>query len=111
MLNVEKLLKSDFIDRFLGFVEAYDTVLNKNVFSSVEKWLECGKEDYDCIKYFLMTLAPEYKLPFRIEEFIFMSPEELAKEQEKCAKICALLNEKRALYEEFLTFYEYRYKK
>lgn len=106
-LNVKKLLKSDFIDRFLDFVEAYDEVFDKNVFDTVvDKWLDYGKEEYDCIKYFLMTSRSEYSLPFSIEDFINMTLNDFVTCQEKCAKICALLDEKRALYEEFITFYE-----
>lgn len=106
-LNIEKLLESDIIDRVLDFLQAYDELFDKNVFdTATSEWLKYGKEDYNCIKYFLMTSASEYTLPFRIEDFISMTPDELAKEQEKCAKIFALLDEKRALYEEFLTFYE-----
>lgn len=105
-LNVEKLLESDFMDRFLGFVEAYDEVFNNNVFDSVEKWLEYGKENYDCIRYFLMTSRSDYSIPFTIEEFICMNSKQIIDYQKKCAEICVLLDEKRALYEEFNTFYE-----
>lgn len=106
-LNVEKLLESDFIDRFLGFVEAYDEIFDKNVFDTVvDKCLDYGKEEYDYIKYFLMTSYSEYSLPFRMENFINMTLDDFATCQEKYAKICALLDEKRALYEEFNTFYE-----
>lgn len=106
-LNEEKLLESDFIDRFLGFVEAYDKAFNTNVFDSVSKWLSYGNEEYDYIKYFLMTSHSDYSIPFTIEEFICINSKQLlVGYQKKCTKICALLDEKRALYEEFNTFYE-----
>ncbi len=106
-LNVEKLLESDFIDRFLGFVEAYDELFDNNVFDTcVTKWLEYSHEEYDCIKYFLHTSSSEYSFPFSINDFSFMSLSEIISSYEKCTKICALLDEKRALYEEFNTFYE-----
>ena len=105
-LNVEKLLESDFIDRFLGFVEAYEEVFNRNVFNTVTKWLEYGHEEYDNIKYFLHTSSSEYSFPFTINDFTFMSFGEIIQSYEKCTKICAVLDEKRALYEEFNTFYE-----
>lgn len=105
-LNVERLLESDFIDRFLGFVEVYDKVSGKNVFDSVTKWLSYGNEEYDYIKYFLNTSCFEYSLPFSIDDFISMSLDEIIEYQKKCAKIREILDEKRALYEEFSTFYE-----
>lgn len=106
-LNEKKLSKSDFINRFLNFLVDYDKVFNKNVFDTVvHEWLDYGKEDYDCIKYFLLTSSQEYSLPFRMEDFINMTLDDFVAYQEKCAKICALLDEKRALYEEFNTFYE-----
>lgn len=106
-LNIKKLLKSDFIDRFLDFVEAYDEAFDKNVFDTVvDKWLDYGKEEYDCIKYFLATSPLEYSLPFSIEDFVNMTLDDFVLYQEKCAKICALLDEKKALYEEINTFYE-----
>lgn len=106
-LNVEKLLETDFIDRFFGFVEAYDEVFNRNVFDTgVAKWLSYHNEDYDCIKYFLHTSSSEYSFPFSINDFTFMSIDEIIKSYEKCTRMCALLDEKRALYQEFNTFYE-----
>ncbi len=106
-LNIDRLLESDIIDRFLGFVEEYDKVFGNNVFDTVvDKWLDYGKEDYDCIKYFLMASSSEYYLPFSMEDFISMTLDDFVLYQEKCAKICALFDEKRALYQEFITFYE-----
>lgn len=105
-LNVERLLESDFIDRFFGFAEVYDKVFGKNVFDSVTKWLSYGKEEYDYIKYFLNTSCFEYSLPFSVDDFISMSSDEIIEYQKKCAKIREILDEKRALYEEFSTFYE-----
>lgn len=106
-LNVDKLLETDFIDRFLGFVEAYDEVFNRDVFNTgVAQWLEYNNEDYDCIGYFLYTSFSEYAFPFNINDFTFMSLSEITQCYEKCTKICALLDEKRALYQEFNTFYE-----
>ncbi len=106
-LNIDRLLESDIIDRFLGFVEEYDKVFGKNVFDTVvDKWLDYGKEDYDCIKYFLMTSSSEYCLPFNMKDFISMTLYDFVLSKEKCVKICALLDEKRALYQEFITFYE-----
>lgn len=85
-LNIERLLESDIIDRFLGFVKDYNKVFNKNVFDSVENWLAYHKEEYDNIKYFLMTSPQQYALPFRIEDFINMTLDDSALYQEKCTK-------------------------
>lgn len=106
ILNEGKLLESDFIDRFLGFVEAYEEVRGINLIDTVEEWLSYNKKEYDNIKYFLQTSSTEYNLPFTIQDFISMSSNELIAYQEKCTKISALLDEKRALYQEFILFYE-----
>lgn len=106
-LNKQKLSKSDFICRFLDFTVTYDVVFNKDVFDTATKeWLKYDNEDYECVKYFLMTSSQEYSLPFSMEDFINMTLDDFVAYQEKCSIICALLDEKRALYEEFNTFYE-----
>lgn len=106
-LNVEKLLASDFIDRFLGFAEAYDKEFNNDVFdTATKKWLKSGEEEYEYIKFFLNVTAIDYRVPITIYEFVAMTPDEHNAFQKKCERICALLDEKRALYQEFNTFYE-----
>ncbi len=103
-LNVERLLESDFIDRFLGFIEEYESVCGINLFDTVSDWL--SEEEYDYIKYFLNTTVSEYHLPFDIRDFIYMDYDKFIDYQEKCIKISALLDEKKSLYQEFNSFYE-----
>lgn len=106
-LNVKRLLASGFIDRFLGFLKDYDEMFNNNVLdTAVTKWLKHGEEEYEYIKFFLNVTTIEYQMPTTIYEFVSMSPDEHIAFQKKCARICALLDKKRALYQEFNTFYE-----
>ncbi len=106
-LNVKKLLASNFIDRFLSFSKDYDKEFNTDVFdTATEKWLKYGKEEYEYIKFFLNVTTIEYRIPITIYEFVAMTPDEHKSFQTRCEKICKLLDEKKALYEEFITFYE-----
>lgn len=104
-LNVQKLLESDFINRYLGFVESYDKIHGTHFFDIVSEWFE--KKEYANICYlFSIPLYPSYPLPFTMQEFIFMDPAKIAIYKEMCMKICALKDEKKALFQEFNSFYE-----
>jgi len=103
-LNKEKLLKTDFMNRFLNFVERFDLACNKNTLSFVQKWIK--EEEYDYIKCFLFTSSIETMLPFSLHEFAKMKPEEFVALQNFYTKVSGVLHEKQELYEEFLTYYE-----
>lgn len=103
-LNVKKLLKTDFIERFLGFVEKYETVRDVNLFETAYKWI--STMDFDCVKSFLHTIPVEYSLPFTITDFVYMSYDDFLQFQGKSTEILALLDEKKSLYQELLSFYE-----
>ena len=103
-LNKEKLLNTDFIDRFLSFIKKFDDVCSKNTLSFVQKWID--EEEYDYIKSFLFITSIETMLPITIHEFTTMTPEKLLSFQNFYIKLSDLLNEKQALYEELNSFYE-----
>lgn len=104
LLNTQKLLNSDFIDRFVGFVEKYDEVRETNNLISVKKWIDNG--DYSYIKYFLHLSPMESMVHLSIYELLNLSVDDFNNLQDSCSKLAILLDEQRALYEEFLTFYE-----
>lgn len=104
MVNVEKLLKSDFINRLLGFAERYDQVHSSNSVCNLKRWIDA--QDYEHIKYFLLENPIELHIPFSMRDFISMDSSELAYYQELCTNISALIDEKRALKNEFMNFIE-----
>lgn len=103
-LNKEKLLNTDFIDRFLCFIKKFDNVCRKNTLSFVQKWID--EEEYDYIKSFLLITSIETVIPITMHEFATMVPEKILAFQNFCSSVSALLNEKQTLYEEFNSFYE-----
>ena len=105
-LNAQKLSKSDFIDRFLGFVESYDKMYGSHFLAIVSDWFL--KKKYDNIWYLFNTSSSyfSYSLPFTMHEFIFMEPAQIAMYKEICMKICTLQDEEKALFQEFKLFYE-----
>lgn len=103
-LNTKKLLKSSFIDRFIGFIEAFDEFRDTNILESVMENID--NKDYSYIRHFLYVSSLEYIVPFSIHQFISLSKDELVELQDICVKISAFLDEKNALYQELLTFYE-----
>lgn len=101
-LNTEKILNSDFIDRLIGFAEDYDSLRHSNCLEEIQKWLK--DENYSYIRYFL---APDESIfTFSIYEFISLNANTFVYWQEFYTKLAILLDEKRALYEEFISFYE-----
>lgn len=103
--NVQKFLESDFVDRLFDFAEEYEEVRDIKVLDSIKSWL--SKKDYDYIKYFLNTTCIEYSLSaLDMQSIISMSYEEFKALQEKYLKIYKVLNQKKALYKEFCSFYE-----
>lgn len=104
ILNAKKLLNSDFINRLTGFAEEYDKFRNLNTLVSIEEWIH--NEDYSNIRYFLFTSNVEYLINFSIDEFVSMSPDDFYYYHEFFSKLAALLDEKKSLYEEFISFYE-----
>lgn len=80
-LNYEKLYKSDFTDRLLDFVKEYEKARNITLYDDVVDWII--EEKIDCIKSFLSSQPVGY-----------------------FEGINTLLNKKRALYDEFISFYE-----
>lgn len=103
--NVQRFLESDFVDRLFDFAEEYEEVRDIKVLDSIKSWL--SKKDYDYIKYFLNTTCIEYSLSaLNMQSIISMSYEEFKTLQEKYLKIYKVLNQKKALYKEFCSFYE-----
>lgn len=103
--NVQKFLESDFVDRLFDFAEEYEEVRDIKVLDSIKSWL--SKKNYDYIKYFLNTTCIEYSLSaLDMQSIISMSYEEFKALQEKYLKIYKVLNQKKALYKEFCSFYE-----
>lgn len=103
-LNVEKILNTDFTDRFLGFVEKYESIRSIQLLSTAKKWVE--NEDFDSIKYFLHVTPVECYIPCTMHEFIFMDISYFEVFQNICTEISALLDEKKYLYHELTSFYE-----
>lgn len=103
-LNQHKLLQTDFTDRFLGFTERYDEILDASVTSLAEYWVE--NRNWNYIRYFLSNAPVEYSIPFTIRSFISMSTCEMEYWQDHVTDISALLDEKLALYNEMISFYE-----
>lgn len=103
-LNVEKFLKSDFLNRFLAFAKEYDTLLDSNVLETSKTWIK--QKDYELIRYFLNCNPQEYALPFSLREFISMNYSEFAIWQIFALDFYNILEEKNKLYQEFNSFYE-----
>ena len=103
-LNYEKLLNSNFIDRFLGFVEKTDIVHNTYLYKSAQKWLD--ENDFDSIKYFLDTNASESTITFSLHQFTCMNYTEFVYFQNVYSEIATLIDEKKSLYQELISFYE-----
>lgn len=95
ILNQKALEESHFLDRFLGFIEAYDAINETIFFESAKKWVE--KKDFHAIKCYLLSNPIEYSCPFTIKDFAFMTEEEIKFAKEQSVKILALLDEKKAL--------------
>ena len=103
-LNFEKLSKADFFSRFLGFMERYDDVNCTSFYNYAKKWVL--EKDITNIQNFLDTWSIEYSLSFSKQDFISMTPGQFAHYQEVYTKVCALLDEKKSLHQELLSFYE-----
>ena len=103
MINKEKLLQSDFLDRFLGFMESYSKYWSSYAIFLAKDWVDL--EYYDEILSFLRN-EKELKVPFTMQYFLYMSIYDFECWQNRFSDMCSLLDEKKALYEEFLTFYE-----
>lgn len=80
-LNVEKLSKSGFINRLLDFVKDYEKARNVKYYDDVVDWFIDQKYTY-------------------IKSFLSSVPNENIGEKQ------SLLDRKKALYEEFISFYE-----
>ena len=74
-LNLEKLLKTDFIDRFLGFLEKYDEVRDTYIYHRAQKWI--NEKNFDSIRYFLNTTPIETSLPISLNQFVSMNYEDV----------------------------------
>lgn len=103
-LNVEKLLESDFLDRFFAFAEKYDNLLDSSVLETSKTWIK--QNDYELIRYFLNCNSQEYSLPFTLREFISMNYNEFRKSQIFASDLYTILEEKKKLYQELNSFYE-----
>lgn len=105
-LNKEKILETDFIDRFLGFVERYDDIYDTNHSIDMEGHI-ASQNFYSIHKFIKPKISDSINFaPFSIKQFLSMSIEEIIHFQEYFSKIYSLIDEKKALYEEFLSFYE-----
>lgn len=80
-LNYEKLSNSGFTNRLLDFVKEYEKARHVTLYDDVVDWII--EEKTDCIKSFLSSQPIGY-----------------------FEGINTLLNKKKALYEEFMKFYE-----
>lgn len=80
-LNAKKLSESGFSNRVLDFVKEYEKARNVKLYDTVADWFI--EEKYECIKAFLISQPRGY-----------------------FAGMNTLLNKKKALYEEFIKFYE-----
>lgn len=119
-LNEKKLVDSGYLDWFLAFCERYNDVFftyGKSVnagnsnnsscsFLSIAKgWVEDKK--YDSIRYFLKDTSPfSSTCPFTSYEFIAMDPSAFDHWKDYVTLTCALHDERDALYDELLSFYE-----
>lgn len=102
--RVDDYLNSDLSKWILGFIEVYDGYFYNNAIQSYRDWLKKGK--YDCIRHFLKTNIFEYSLPFGLEYFNQLSVENFKFIQEETKKVEALLDEKKALYQQFIEFFD-----
>lgn len=109
--NVERFSKSDFSERFLDFNERYEDVVRSGepeardfAITAAKTWVD-NRYDY-YIRAFLDVGAYEYRLPFSMDDFANMNVPEFLEARRKAKTMCAILAEKKALYEEFLTFYD-----
>ena len=94
---------SDLYHWLLGFIEAYDRVYTINLMPTYKEWLKNGR--YDCIRRFLDVTIYEYSLPFGLEFFNQMSVDNFILMQKETRRREALLDEKKALYQEFIEFF------
>ena len=69
-----------------------------------KSWIK--DEEYEYIKYFLFTTPIEIMFPFSLHKFAQMSTEEIIKLHHLSSKLSSILNEKQALYEELISYYE-----
>ena len=104
LFNEHRFLRSDFRTRLFAYLEDYDNFFGNDVISSAKDWLREGR--YDMVRYFLQSSSFEYALPFSLQEFVTMSAEDFAFYNDYACKKLALLDEKKALYKEYITFYE-----
>ena len=104
ILNEEKLLNSDFLDRFIGFAQRYEQIIGNPLVSSVQNWI--FKKEFDSIGYYLDCSSCDHLLPFTAEQFITMEPGDLLFWQDFITKKCAVLDERKALRQVFFAFYE-----
>lgn len=102
--NTKRLLKTDFCDRLLGFAEKYDEVRGTSSYDNIKKWI--NENNFDSIKYFLDTYPVEYFLPVTMQQFVTMSYEEFLCLQSVYLEVSALIDEKKALYQELISFCE-----
>ena len=104
LLNKQKLLNSDFIDRFFGFIEEYDNIRKTDSLNSVTKWID--NEDYSYIRHFLHLSPKESMVQLSVYEFIYLTTSDFLELQNSYSKLAALFDEQKSLYQEFLSFYE-----
>lgn len=93
-LNYERLSKSGFTNRLLDFVKEYEKARNITLYDDVVDWIV--EEKTDCIKAFLSS--PQKK-SFKVINILLYKINTLINRVN-------LINRKRELYQEFLSFYE-----
>lgn len=104
MWKKTQIQESYFLDRLIAFAERYDCFLSSGESTIVRKLI--AKEKFDSIKDWLSIKPDENRLPWTIREFAFMPKEEIAYFQALYMELSALIDEKMALYEEFLSYYQ-----
>ena len=102
--NEGVLTDAFFLDRFLGFVEKYDEAFENQALPSAEKWV--SEKDYASIGHFLRPNVNESVFSIPYQELANMSVESLTFLQQKAQKIAPVLDEQKALYEEFMNAYK-----
>ena len=104
ILNTQKLLESNFIERLTGFLQSYSELFGSEKRNIIEECI--AKKDYNTIGFFLKSSSNQPIMPFSSREFITMDIPTIMFWKENIIKKCTYIDEKKSLEEEFYSFYE-----
>ncbi len=95
--SIDVLDKSDFLSRFLDFMDRYEKFRNVTHNSITDCWVE--HHNYEYILHYLKPSPTDESIPFTLTDFVCMSNSEITFWQDYCIKLKYLLDEKKSLYE------------